>query len=129
VRNDEPFAGNGMKNFYKRPRPYQADPTLHPVCKTTDQPNSYPSGHAIVGYLEAFTLAELVPEKREAILARANDSAHDRLVCGVHYPSDVAASRQVALVAFGYILGTPRFQTELAAARVELRKSLGLNQR
>jgi acid phosphatase (class A) len=126
VKNDEPFAGNSMKAAYQRPRPYQFDTTLHPVCKTTEEHNSYPSGHTIMGYLEGFTLAEMVPEKRLEILARADDYAHNRLVCGVHYPSDLAASRQVALAAFGYILATPRFQMELAAARQELRKQLGL---
>lgn len=127
VHNDEPVASNPLKAGFSRPRPYQFDPTLHPVCKTTDQPNSYPSGHTLSGYLEAFTLAQLVPEKRREILERADDYAHNRLVCGVHYPSDTAASRALAYAAFGYMLATPRFQIELAAARAETRKKLGLN--
>jgi acid phosphatase (class A) len=126
VHNDG-WAANMVKEIYKRPRPYQADTTLHPVCGTTPHPNSYPSGHTLAGYLEAFTLIEIVPEKRAEILARAEDYAHNRLVCGVHFPSDLAGGRDLAYTIFGAMLASPRFQSELAAARAETRKQLGLN--
>jgi acid phosphatase (class A) len=86
----------------------------------------YPSGHGLTGYLEAFTLAEIVPEKRVEILARADAYVHNRLVCGVHYPSDIEASRRVSYAVFGYMLATPRFQRDLAAAREEMRTKMGL---
>jgi acid phosphatase (class A) len=50
------------------------------------------------------------------------------MVCGVHYPSDIAASREVAYVLFGYLMAQPRFQNDLAAARAETRKRLGLDE-
>jgi len=127
VHNEEPASDNSMKAAFQRPRPYQIDATLHPVCKTTDQPNSYPSGHALSGYLEAFTLAQIVPEKRKEILARADDYAHNRLVCGVHYLSDTVASREIAYAVFGYMMATPRFQIELAAGPAGARKRPGLD--
>jgi acid phosphatase (class A) len=126
VKNEQSVAGAALKLIFQRVRPYNTDKTLHPVCALTDVPNSYPSGHALTGYLEGLTLAEIVPEKRTEILARADDYAHNRLVCGVHYPSDVEASRRVAYVVFGYMLATPRFQRDLAAARAEARPALGL---
>ena len=127
VHGDEPASSVPLKAAFQRPRPYQFDATLHPVCALTEEANSYPSGHTISGYLEAFTLAQIVPEKRVEILARADDYARNRLVCGVHYQSDTVASRNIAYAVFGYMLATPRFQIELAAARVETRKRLGLN--
>jgi acid phosphatase (class A) len=126
VKNEQSVAGSSLKAIFARPRPYQSDKTLHPVCAVTEAPNSYPSGHALTGYLEALTLAEMAPEKREQILLRADDYAHNRLVCGVHYPSDLEAGRRVAYVVFGYMMATPKFQHDLAAARVELRAKLGL---
>jgi acid phosphatase (class A) len=126
VKNEQSVAGGALKLVFKRPRPYQSDATLHPVCDLTEMPNSYPSGHGLTGYLEGLTLAELVPEKRVEILARADDYAHNRLVCGVHYPSDEEASRKIAYVVFGYMLATPRFQKDLAAARVEMKAKLGV---
>jgi acid phosphatase (class A) len=125
VKNEQSVAGGALKPVFQRVRPYRSDPTLHPVCALTDAPNSYPSGHALTGYLEGLTLAELVPEKRTEILARADDFAHNRLVCGVHYPSDIEASRRVAYAVFGYMMATPRFQRDLAAARAELHAKLG----
>jgi acid phosphatase (class A) len=124
VKNEQSVAGGALKAVFARP--YQTDKTLHPVCALTDAANSYPSGHALTGYLEGLTLAEIVPEKRPQILARADDFARNRLVCGVHYPSDVEASRRVAYAVFGYMMATPRFQRDLAAAKAETRARLGL---
>ena len=126
VKNEQSVAGDKLKAMFPRVRPYNADKTLHPVCAVTDQANSYPSGDALTGYLEAFTLIQMVPEKRFAILARADDYAHNRLVCGVHYPSDIEESRRVALLIFGYMMATPRFQQDLAAAKAEAREKLGI---
>jgi acid phosphatase (class A) len=125
VHNDEAVLSEPLKDIYRRPRPYQYDSTLHPVCKTDHEP-SYPSGHSMSGYLLAFTMAQIVPEKRQEILVRADEYAHDRVVCGVHYPSDTEASRRLAYTIFGYMMGNPRFQRDLAAAREETRRHLGL---
>ncbi|HEY4048189.1 MAG TPA: phosphatase PAP2 family protein [Acidobacteriaceae bacterium] len=125
VHNDEAVISEPLKGIYKRPRPYNYDSSLHPVCKTDKEP-SYPSGHSMSGYLLAFTMVQIVPEKREAILERADDYARNRVVCGVHYPSDTDASRRLAYAIFGYMMATPRFQKELAAARAETRAHLNL---
>ena len=127
VHGDEPVASNGLKDHFERPRPYQVDANLHPVCKVTTQHNAYPSGHTVSGYLLAFTLAQMVPEKSMEILLRADNYAHNRLVCGVHTASDLEASRLIAYAVFGGMLEEPRFQKELAEARAETRKALGLN--
>ena len=127
VHNDEAAISEPLKGIYKRPRPYNYDSSLHPVCKTDKEP-SYPSGHSMSGYLLAFTMVQIVPEKREAILERADEYAHNRVVCGVHYPSDTEASRRMAYAIFGYMMASPRFQKELAAARAETRAHLNLPQ-
>jgi acid phosphatase (class A) len=129
VKNEQSVAGAALKPVFARPRPYKTDSTLHPVCALTELPNSYPSGHALTGYLEGLTLAELVPARRTEILARADEFAHNRLICGVHYPSDVEASRRVAYIVFGYMMATPRFQRDLAAARAELHARLGTTEK
>ena len=126
VHNDESVVGGPLKETFRRPRPYQVDHSLHPVCKLNAEPTSYPSGHTLSGYLLAFALVEMVPEKSKEILARADDYAHNRIVCGVHYPSDVEASHRVAYAMFGYMMASPRFQRELAVARLETRQRLGL---
>jgi len=126
VENDVTVVGTILKQSFHRVRPYNADKSLHPVCGLTEAANSYPSGSALTGYIEGLILAEIAPEKRLEILARADDFAHNRLVCGVHYPSDLEAGRRIAYVVFGYMLATPQFQRDLAAARAETRAALGL---
>jgi len=126
VRKDESAASSPLKTMYRRPRPYQIDGTLHPVCPLNPEPTSYPSGHSLSGYLLAFTLVQLVPEKRQQIFDRAEEYVHNRLICGVHYASDTEASRRVAYAIFGSLVASPDFQRDLAAAREETRRKLGL---
>jgi acid phosphatase (class A) len=126
VRKDESAASSQLKKIYHRPRPYQADSTLHPVCPVNPEPTSYPSGHSLSGYLLAFTLVQLVPEKRQEIFDRADEYVRNRLICGVHYASDTEASRKVAYAIFGSLTASPRFQRDLAVAREETRLKLGL---
>jgi acid phosphatase (class A) len=126
VKNDEGINTAPAKDGFKRVRPYNLDKTLHPTCVTKTKNDSYPSGHTTTGYLMALTLIDMVPEKRDAILARADDYANNRLVCGVHYPSDLQASKLLAY-SIHAVMGThPQYQKELAAAKLELRQSLGL---
>lgn len=125
VRHESAVVNPSLKLAFARPRPFVADTALHPVCPKTES-NSYPSGHAMVGYLEAYTLAAMLPEHKDAILARARQFAANRVVCGVHYPSDVEASRTVSLALFGSLLTSASFQHELQAARLELRARLHL---
>ncbi|MYM21967.1 phosphatase PAP2 family protein [Duganella sp. FT135W] len=126
VKNDEGINANPAKDAFKRIRPYNLDKTLQPVCKTKTKDDSYPSGHATAGYLAALTLIEMVPEQRDAILARADAYARNRLVCGVHYPSDIAASKLLAYTTHAVMNTNPQYQAELVAARAELRHQLGL---
>jgi acid phosphatase (class A) len=114
------------KHLFHRKRPYNADPTLHPVCPTTPKDDSYPSGHSTAGWLLGLTLVEMVPEQREAILVRAADYARNRLVCGMHYPTDIEAGRALAYAVHGALAQNPAYRSELAAAKAELRKALNL---
>jgi len=127
VHNDEGIVVNPAKDFFKRPRPYQFDSTISPVCKATSKvPDAYPSGHGTTGYLEAMVATLIVPEKRDVIFGRLDEYLHNRLVCGVHYASDVSASRSVAYAMIAIMLDNPQFKRELDAARAETRHVLGL---
>ena len=122
VKSEQGIIGSRLKRRFHRERPYQIDSTLHPVCKVNSVHDSYPSGHAFAGYLQALTLVQLFPGKRDAIFARADEYAHNRMVCGVHYPSDLEAGRRVAYAVFGLMLAIPTFRDDLQNSRVELSK-------
>ncbi len=126
VEDDQQADSEPVKNKFDRVRPYNNDKTLHPVCALKTVADSYPSGHSMTGYLMALTLASMLPEKRDAIFARADDYLHNRLICGVHYPSDVQAGKEVAYALFGVMEDNPKFKAERAAAEAEIRKALNL---
>ncbi len=79
----------------------------------------------MVGTLEALALTQIVPERAPQVLERLDQYLHNRVVCGVHYPSDAAASRTVASSLFGLIAASPAFQAELASAKEEVISRLG----
>jgi acid phosphatase (class A) len=112
-----------VKFIFKRLRPFAVDKDLHPVCPVRQVDDSYPSGHTMSGYLEALTLASIWPEKKDAILARANDFAVNRLICGVHHPSDIAAGKLLAYALYPILSEDLRFQAARNAAEAELRKA------
>jgi len=125
VKNDVSVVGSPLKGVYGRPRPYNFDATLHPIC-VTNKEASYPSGHSLNGFTLGYILAQMIPEKRAEILARADDYAHNRMVCEAHYASDIEASRAISRFLVGEMFASPRFELEMTAAKAEVRAKLRL---
>ncbi len=121
VKLDADVAASAAKKLFARKRPWAADATV-PTCDPGDKPvGSYPSGHATMGYSVGMAYAVLIPEKAQALMARAADYAHSREVCGSHYGSDTQASQALSAVVVTALLKDPRFQAKVEAARAELR--------
>jgi acid phosphatase (class A) len=127
VENDQDIAAGMAKKAFHRHRPWIFDDTLVgcPRGKAKDPLSSYPSGHATVGYADGVFLAALMPDHAADILARASDYADSRLVCGVHFRSDIAASESLGTAVAILLLKSPRLSDQIAAARAEL-KAAGL---
>jgi membrane-associated phospholipid phosphatase len=89
-----------------------------PAAKT-----SFPSGHATFAYMVAELLASIIPEGRDAIVARAAEYGHHRVVIGAHFDSDITGGADSASLIVKALMQTS-FKTEIDAARVELRKQL-----
>jgi acid phosphatase (class A) len=122
VREEEKTAAKLAKDYFKRTRPYAADPSLKSCVDKSDAPKtSYPSGHATMGYSMAIVLAALAPEKAQTIMARASEYAENRLVCGVHYRRDIAAGEALGTAVSVELMSVPAFKNEFEAARDELR--------
>lgn len=113
------------KDVWKRPRPHQLSDLVKPIVKLTSS-GSWPSGHATVGTMMGIVLSDMVPEKRAAIMARAADYAHNRVVAGIHYPSDVEMGKIAGSVIAAIVMERPDFKAEFAEAKAELRGDLGM---
>jgi membrane-associated phospholipid phosphatase len=74
-------------------------------------------------------IAEVMPERANAVLARGLRYGQNRVVCGVHHPSDVEQGRLLAIAIFAKIKATPAFAADLACAVEEYRKGLGGDQK
>lgn len=114
------------KNYWRHPRPADVSADVHPLAKEKPNDWSYPSGHATFGYTTAVLLANMVPEKRDAIFARADLYAQHRIVMGAHFPSDVEAGHLAGTVIAADIMQDPSWKQDYEAARLELRHALGL---
>lgn len=127
--HDASIVAKSGKNFFSRARPYIANPDVHPSVPLNpkDGNDSYPSGHATFGYMTAILLAQIVPEKRDAIFARGREYGENRVVDGVHYPSDVEAGRIDGTLVAEALLADPKFQKAFAEAKAEVRAAMALN--
>jgi acid phosphatase (class A) len=111
---------DAAKREYHRPRPEREEPRIHvPIDDETTF--AYPSGHATRGMLYALILAELAPDHRQALLDRGREIGWDRVVAGLHHPSDITAGRVLGQALAQSLLADPKFQTELADLKSELR--------
>jgi acid phosphatase (class A) len=113
------------KDLWQRPRPPVVDKRLEPVAKYSNS-GSYPSGHSAFGFLTGIVLADMVPEKRVQIFERAREFGDNRVLGGVHYPSDIEAGRQLAVMIAVLVQQNAEYRKDFAAARSELRGVLGL---
>lgn len=112
------------KRRFARDRPYVIEPAIQPCIGDVASDRSYPSGHATYGYVVAYLLAEMVPERRAELLARAEEFARARAVCGVHFPGDLAAGRLGAEWLARKLLASPDYRAAAAEATAELRAAL-----
>jgi acid phosphatase (class A) len=127
---DAGLSTNPVKEHYKRPRPFVANqtPTLIPdeeeaMLKVSY--GSYPSGHTAVGWAWALILTELFPDHADAILQRGWEYGTSRMVCNVHWHSDVAAGRTMGAATVARLHADEDFLVDLEAARQEVRKLVG----
>jgi len=108
---------NIPKDHWKRRRPYQMDEQLSVGIKEPSY--GYPSGHSTRGTLSSLVLAELFPERKEAILAIGRTIGWDRVLIGMHFPTDIYAGRMLGQAILRELQASPAFQHDFAEAKAE----------
>jgi acid phosphatase (class A) len=106
-----------LKWVFKRPRPYHLEPKMQPLARIKSP--SFASGHTLWAFTEAYIFSEIIPQKREEFLKRADEVRWSRELLGIHYPSDNEASRIIGwyLVKFWY--NNPQFKKDMEKAKNE----------
>lgn len=120
------------KDNYQRKRPFLVNE--EPICTPEEEDllrkdGSYPSGHTALGWAWALILTEIAPERAEKILARGRAFGESRVICNVHWHSDVVQGRFMGAAAVARLHADPAFRADLEAAKAEVStlRAKGLN--
>ena len=124
ARLDIAQATRGPKLHYRRLRPFVGNDAEICVMRTSDLGNafSFPSSHATQAWTYAAIMAALMPEKATQFFVRARSYGESRVVCGLHWVSDIEAGRTAASAVYAALQGDPGFRADLEKARAELGK-------
>ncbi len=118
VQSDAATVTDLGKDFFKRPRPYTTDPSL--ANGKLETSFSYPSGHSTESMVLALVLADLIPDKHDAILAHARTIGWHRVQIARHYPTDIYAGRVLARAIVRQFKANDAFQKDFDAAKAEI---------
>lgn len=119
VGGDSYYFSEKLKMDFPRKRPFEYLEGIHP-CVPKEVTASYPSGHALLSRLQALILSDLMPNRRERCLARANEIAADRVLGGVHHTSDIEAGQKVADMLYERLKKSEKYREEFERVSREL---------
>ena len=125
VELDVRTVGTPAKNFYDRKRPLIGNDA--PICVPREDwmrtNASYPSGHSMTAWSWALILAEAKPDRADAALTLGRESGESRVVCGVHFPTDVEAGRTLGSAMVARLHSEPAFVADMRQAKKELARA------
>jgi acid phosphatase (class A) len=100
---------DSLKDRYQRPRPFVSYAQIQP-CLPLEKGYSFPSGHSTWYRAASELLADLLPERRSRLVAVGSHGGNSRVLCGVHYPSDVQAGQRLGVAAAAQLIASPQWK-------------------
>lgn len=107
----------------KRPPVGNKKPICVPREKWIETDGSYPSGHGLIGWSWALVISEVAPEHASAVLARGREFGDSRIICGVHFQSDIEAGRYLGSAMVSKLHQNAAFEADLETAKAEVAAS------
>jgi acid phosphatase (class A) len=118
VQTDAETVTDLGKDYFHRPRPFTVDTNL--ANGKLEKSFSYPSGHSTESMVLALVLADLVPDKQDAILSHAREMGWHRVQIARHYPSDIYAGRVLAKAIVKSMKKSEDFEESFAEVKKEI---------
>lgn len=109
-----------QKHKYKRLRPFLRDPALVP-CLDREGGYAYPSGHSAVARVFGRILSGLVPRNADKYMSHADQAALNRVIGGVHHPSDTEAGKKLGDAVYKALVQDRAFKADLEILRGNLK--------
>ncbi len=113
----------GKQDFH-RSRPFTVDTNL--ANGKLEKSFGYPSGHSTESMALALVLADMMPDKSDAILAHARLMGWHRVQIARHYPTDIYAGRVLAQAIARDFKKNDVFEREFAEAKAEIQRAAAL---
>ncbi len=119
---DRSAAVGAAKAHWQSRRPFIGGtaPICEPRTPALAANGDYPSGHTAHGWAFALLMAELLPDRAEAILARGRDYGQSRWICGSHSWSAVEGGYLAAAAVVARAHGDAAFRADMVRAAREL---------
>jgi acid phosphatase (class A) len=116
---------NAAKDKYMRARPFTTDDgqACDPMIAKGEGAKlgpSYPSGHSGIGWLMTLVLGDAAPAKASALRDWGDLVGQHRIDCRVHWTSDVAGGKVLAVAVYDRISVMPAYQADVKKAAAEL---------
>lgn len=114
-------AVRNIKKTYRRERPFVRSAEVKP-CLGRVQGLSYPSGHAAVARVYALVLSAMLPRQGAIFNRAADQAALNRVIGGVHHPTDVEAGKKLGDLLFRKFRQNPAFAADMNALSKYIRR-------
>lgn len=120
-----------LKGYFRSPRPSQLSPAIVPMIDPPATP-SFPAGHSVQAYLMSYLMAYSLPNIPQQSLENPNTAegplfdlayrvSQNRIVAGVHFPTDIEAGKAVGIQCFKALTEVRSVWDERTGLRAKVR--------
>lgn len=122
LRNDADYVIHKLKVEFPRQRPYDYIAGLEP-CVPKEKSKAYPSGHTAISRLYALVLSDLFPKDKKKFQDRALTIGKDRILSGMHHPSDVSSGRTLGDMLYAEFKKNDKFKSVFNELKAQTKKN------